>query len=130
MADFATISDLEAGWRPLSASERIRAAGLLAKASRTIRADAPGIDARIAADTLDAALVGDIACDLVRRILTVPTDQQPATQASQSAGPFSASITFANPTGDMYLTKAERRRLGISRQRAGFVDMGPQVPAS
>ncbi len=60
---------------------------------------------------------------MVRRTLGVPLDQQPVSQVQQSAGIFSQSMTLANPQGDMYLTKAERRRLGGSRQVARTVDM-------
>jgi hypothetical protein len=41
-----------------------------------------------------------------------------ATQLSETATQFSASMQFANPTGDMYLTESERRALGIGAGRA------------
>lgn len=44
-------------------------------------------------------------------------------QTSWGAGTFNESKTFANPTGDLYLTKAERRQLKFTKQRAGHVDM-------
>lgn len=125
MADFATVQDVMDGWRLLTPEEYQRAVELVAKASRTIRAEIPTVDARLAAvpPTLDAALVMDVCCDMVRRTLGVPLDQQPVSQVQQSAGIFSQSMTLANPQGDMYLTKAERRRLGGSRQVARTVDM-------
>ena len=42
-------------------------------------------------------------------------------QMSQSANGFSESYSFANPSGDVYLTKAERRMLGIGRMRIGSI---------
>lgn len=124
-APFATVDDLPKGWRPLTLAEKARAEGLLGKASRAIRAELPSVDARILAGRLDPDLVTDVVCDMVRRQLSTPVDREPATQVQQSAGPFSTGITYANPTGEPFLTKAERRRLGISRQKAGSVDMLP-----
>ena len=36
-----------------------------------------------------------------------------ATQLSEGAGQFSASVQLANPYGDLFLTEQERRSLGI-----------------
>lgn len=41
-----------------------------------------------------------------------------ATQLSETAASFTASMQFANPTGDMYLTAQERESLGIGAARA------------
>lgn len=125
---FATPGDVMLGWRDLTDDESARVAPLLAKASRQIRSELPSVDARIIAGKLDPALVADVACDMVRRVLAVPAAQQPASQVQQSAGPFSFGATLANPAGDMYLTKAERKKLGLSAQRAGSVDMLPPLP--
>lgn len=43
-----------------------------------------------------------------------------ATQYSQGTGIYTASVTMGNPYRDVYLTKAERRMLGIGRGRIGF----------
>ncbi len=53
------------GWRLLTPEEYQRAERLVAKASRTIRAEIPTVDARLAAvpPTLDAALVMDVCCE-------------------------------------------------------------------
>lgn len=129
---FAAAADIGEGWRPLTGPESDRARVLTAKASRYLRAEFPEVDARIEAGTLDPELVRDVVCDMVRRVLVVPTDQPAMTQMQQSAGIFSQGVTFANPGADPYLTKADRRRLGMSAQRATTVDMfTPRaVPAS
>ena len=44
-------------------------------------------------------------------------------QSSQTAGPFTESLTYANPAGDLYLTNAERTSLGLKRQRAFSVEL-------
>lgn len=41
-----------------------------------------------------------------------------ATQFSQTAGSYTHSSTLANPYGDLFLTKQERRSLGIGAARA------------
>ena len=63
-----------------------------------------------------------VACAVVSRALSVPDGFQGATQYTQTAGSYSASMTMANPTCDLYLTKADRTRLGIGRRcRVGCV---------
>lgn len=44
-----------------------------------------------------------------------------ATQYSQTTGPYSESVSIGNPYRDVYLTKTERRMLGIGRARIGFI---------
>jgi hypothetical protein len=41
-----------------------------------------------------------------------------ATEMSETADTFSAGWKFANPYGDLFLTQAEKRSLGIGRARA------------
>ncbi|NGM16958.1 hypothetical protein GMI70_02865 [Eggerthellaceae bacterium zg-893] len=47
-----------------------------------------------------------------------------ATQYSAGVVGISESYTLANPYRDMFLTKPERRMLGIGRARAGFAAIG------
>ena len=71
-----------------------------------------------------AADLSDVAISMVRRALPdaggaidVPFG---ASQASETAGAYSQSVTLANPYGDLFITKAERRKLGLGAARAGF----------
>lgn len=124
MADpFATYTDLEDGWRSLSEAEQSRAGVLLARASRMVRARKPGIDTQIAAEKIDADLVGDVVCAMVKRAMQGPVDLDGITQSSQTGGPFSESVTFANPSGDLYFTKTEKVDLGIGGVKAGSIDL-------
>lgn len=125
MAAFATVSDLEARWRPLSPAEETRATVLLGDAAARIRAAVPDVDDRIDDGTLDPDLPLIVSVEMVKRAMLAPVDQAPAGQVQQTAGPFSQSISYTNPTGDLYLTKAERRLLGGGVQRASSVDMTP-----
>lgn len=54
-----------------------------------------------------------VTCAIVARMLNVPAGMEGVSQTSQSADVYSASYTFANPTGDFYLTKSDKERLGI-----------------
>lgn len=125
MAAFATAQDLADRWRPLSPAEETRATVLLGDAAARIRAAVPDVDARIDDGTLDPELPLIVSVEMVRRAMLAPVDQAPAGQVQQTAGPFSQSVSYVNPTGDLYLTRDERRMLGGGRQRASSVDMTP-----
>lgn len=118
---FATTADLALRWRALTADETPRADALLEDASATIRAACPDIDARIA-DGFGTAVPRAVACAMVKRAMQ-GAGFDGVTQQSQTAGPFAQATTFANPLGDLYLTKDERRRLRGRTQRAGSVDL-------
>ncbi|MDO5500957.1 MAG: Gp19/Gp15/Gp42 family protein [Propionibacteriaceae bacterium] len=123
---FADTVTLEAAWRPLSEAETQRATYLLAKASRELRALAPTIDARIEAGSLDPDLVADVVCAMVQRVMESAEVQLPVPGLETwqtSVGPFQDSFKFSSPTGNMYLTKAEKRLLGIGAQVAAMVPM-------
>lgn len=122
---FATPEDLAARWRPLTTEEQAVALVLLEDASARIRVEFPDVDARIAADPqgLDPAVPRMIVCAMVKRAMLAGTDQAVAASIQQTAGPYSQSTTFANPTGDLYLTSGERRMLKGSPQQAFTVSM-------
>lgn len=126
-ATYATVSDLVDRWRPLSPAEEERAGTLLADAAVRIRVECPDVDERLAAvpPGLDPAVPLIVSCEMVKRAMLAPVDQAPMQQMQQTAGPFSQSGTFVNPTGDLYLTRAERRMLGCGGQRATSVSMAP-----
>lgn len=54
-----------------------------------------------------------VTCAVVSRAINVPAGMEGVSQASQGADSYSASFTFANPTGDFYITKSDRQRLGM-----------------
>lgn len=119
---FATTDDLEARWRPLTPAEETTATALLLDASQQILdEDTRGVLADL---TEPSVTLVRITCAMVKRAMASGIDQgPPASQTGWNAGPFGAQTTYANPTGDLYLTKSERRQLGFSRQRAGGTDM-------
>lgn len=118
MAAFAAYTDLEARWRPLSATEQATATTLLEDASVIIRAEAPG------ADDLDSDITKFVACGMVKRAM-IASGTEGVGQDNLTAGPFSQQRSYANPMGNLYLTKQDKRLLGIGGQRAHTIDQGP-----
>lgn len=62
-----------------------------------------------------------VACSVVNRAASVPDAFAGATQYSQTAGAYNASVTFANPTADLWLGKSDLRRLGLAGMRIGSI---------
>ena len=104
---------------------------LLRRASGIIRADCPGVDARMGVTPATtesealAELVADICIDMAARALAPAALPEGVSQMSQAAGTFNTSVTMAEPASRLYLTKAERDRIrGRRVQRAGSAWMG------
>ncbi|MCG7284967.1 phage Gp19/Gp15/Gp42 family protein [Cellulomonas sp. ACRRI] len=127
---FATPEDLTQSWRSLTSDEANRATMLLRFASAMIRVECPGIDAKITtvppatAPELDPDIPRMVACAMVKRAMIVGTEAEGVNAEQQTAGPFAKSLTFSNPMGNLYLTKAEKRLLGCGAQTAFTVPMG------
>jgi hypothetical protein len=132
---FANVSDLEDRWRPLTPEEEDRASVLLDDASADIRLAAPSVDQRIAdfiADptstgALDPIIPMAVACAMVKRVMIGGSDLDGVTSTTVGTGPFSNGTTYANPMGNLYLTKAERQRLGVGTARAYSIDPAPDA---
>lgn len=117
---FANASDLAD--MPISEGVRDRATALLMAASQMILDE----DVHGVLDDLDepTPTIVRITCAVAVRAALAGQDPVPAaTQTSWSAGPFGGSTSYSAPAGDLYLSRAEKRQLGLSRQRAGGVDM-------
>ncbi|WP_119697039.1 Gp19/Gp15/Gp42 family protein [Microbacterium halotolerans] len=107
----------------------------LARASRYVRRECPGIDARIAkyvADPedpagLDPDVAADVVCEMIQSAGASPGGIG-VTSQQMAAGPYQETTQFVNPVGDLYLTKKQKRLLGCGRPRAGNVDLIPDVP--
>lgn len=106
----------------------------LARASRYVRRECPGIDARIALyakdpnapRALDPDVVADVVCEMVMSAAASPAGPG-VSSIQQGAGPYQGSVNFTNPIGDLYLTKKQKRLLGYGTARAGNVDLiGPR----
>ncbi len=63
-----------------------------------------------------------VSCSMVNRVLLSEAEGSVGvSNTSYTMGPFSQSATYANPSGDMYLTATERRMLGISKAIIGTI---------
>ena len=124
MTAFATHADLAARWRSLSTAEQAQATVLLGDASAIVRAEVPTVDAQITAGTLDTDLVKAIVCGMVKRAMIAGDTGEGVSAQQETAGPFAYQQTFSNPMGNVYLTKQDRRLLGVS-SRAFTIDTAP-----
>ena len=127
MAAFATVDDLTVLWRKMTAEEQSRAAALLDLVSDSLRMEADKVgkdlDVMVAASAAFAAVAKSVTVDVVARTLMTSTDQEPVSQMSQTAGPFSASATYLVPGGGLFIKRSELARLGLRRQRMGALDI-------
>lgn len=127
MAAFATVDDLTILWRAMTADEQERAAALLELVSASLRMEATKVgkdlDFMIADNDNLAQVAKSVTVDVVARTLMTSTDQEPMTQLSQTAGPYSASGTFLVPGGGLFIKRSELARLGLRRQRYGAMDI-------
>jgi hypothetical protein len=119
----ATVEDLINRWRPLSQAEQDKAAVILGDASALIRDECPGIDQRIADGEVSALTVTSVVCQVVKSAMQSPVDTPPVASTSQTLGQTGVSFTLVNPAGDLYVTRAQRRRLGYGLAVAETVSM-------
>ena len=108
---FATYEDIEARWRPLTADEQDRATELLDDAavvlSRLVTVDV--------SDMSQADALKLVSCNMVIRSMVAASSSAFGVDELQATmGPFGQTAHFANPNGDMYLTKLDKRLLGVT----------------
>ena len=58
-----------------------------------------------------------VCCMVVNRVLSAPAAMLGATQYSQGAGGYTASVSYGSALGEMYLGKSDLKRLGLDVQR-------------
>ena len=118
---FATVDELEASWKPLTADEEARAEVLLLQASNYLRQIAinngKNVDNLIAEDEsgIYEANVKMVVTSAVQRSIASPIDMMPdASQFSQSASPYSESMSFTgNASSTLYFKDKELKLLGL-----------------
>lgn len=130
MEPFATQADLELSWPSISPSQLEDAPQKLVEASLIIRALRPGIDRAILDGDMDPALPKMVVCGMVKRAMKTPDAGDGIGTTQQTAGPFSQSFTYTNPDGNLYLSKLDKKLLGIGAATAFMVDLmgDPDVP--
>ncbi len=108
---YATVSDLEARWKTLDSAAQSVAETKLDDA-------AVQIDSYGTPKSDDAAKV--VSCNMVMRAMSaMTTDVLGVTQASMTAGSYQQQWTYANPGGEMYITKQEMKMLGFGGGKVG-----------
>lgn len=126
-ATFATVDDVTALWRAMTAEEQARAAVLLDVVSASLRYEADKVgrdlDLMVARDANLALVAKSVTVDVVARTLMTSTDQEPVTSLSQTAGPYGVTASFLVPGGGLLIKRSELARLGLRRQRYGVMDI-------
>lgn len=108
---FATAGELRSRWPDMPLGSDPHAEVLIEDASQFI------LDVCPTAVDVSAATRRRIVCAVVRRSMEAALPPG-MSQSSETVGPFSHSFTASNPSGDFYLTKAEKLALGEGRQTA------------
>lgn len=117
---FATVDEYLAKYPACAYTEAVVAA-ILEDATDAIEGElGPGFDYEAAGEAY-AAKLSRVCCSVAHRALPDGGDAQEevfvpsgATQATQTAGSYSFSASFSGGYGEVYLTKADRVKLGIS----------------
>ena len=121
MTIFANVEDLQQRIkRTLTPAERFHAESLLEDAQVEVEALYPLPDEPT---EQDLAVRKVVVCRMVKRAVQVSDDMVGVSGWQQGAGPYQQSYNFANPTGDMYLSKTDRRLLTGIRGRVGSIDL-------
>lgn len=113
---YATLEDIEARRGVLDPDEREKAAALLDDAAVIL--DALVI---INGSEEQETLLNLVSCNMVIRALSTTPDAYGVSSLSTTAGVYSESLQYSNPSGDMYLTKLEKRLLGITTSYIGYI---------
>ena len=124
---FATVTDVEDLFRPLSEDEKRRADKLIVVVSDSLRLEADKVgrdlDEMIKKKPYLLSVAKSVVVDVVARTLMTSTNQEPMTQMSQSALGYSTSGTFLVPGGGLFIKKSELSRLGLRRQRGRVIEL-------
>lgn len=123
---YATLDDLQKRWRTLNPSESERATMLLDDAAVLIQAEFRRNQKEIdPEDEMLSSALKIVSCSMVKRMMSTPAAVDGVSQMGETAGPFNQQFTFANPSGDMYLTTREYGMLGITQRRSDIAQIGP-----
>ena len=114
---YAEVYDIEVRLgRTFTADEAVNVQALLDGASAVLNKLV-----KVTNDTEQYALLKFVCTNMVCRTVDSGVDVLGASQASVTAGPYTQSYSFSTPSGDMYLTKLEKRLLGITSGYIGTI---------
>lgn len=123
MTAFATMHDVEAAWRPLTAAQLLIIDSRLDYVSAIIRARVIGVDARIAAGTLDSELVKHVTVDVVLRNL-----KNPEGKSQEQIEDYRYVRDKTTSSGQLFLTDQEVDLLSRRPHRAFSIVPGQAQP--
>lgn len=115
--NYATIEDYELRYGTLSGDDKKKVEILLSDSTAIILANG---GKKEPTDNKQAYVA--VSCAMVHRVVISPSwGSLGVTQHSQTAGSFTESYSFGNPNGDLYLTKSEKRTLGLTSMKIGTI---------
>ena len=129
MENLASVNDVNSLWKHLSNAEREQVEALLPIVSDSLRQEAKRVgkdlDEMIAKGEILPNVVKSVVVDVISRYLDQLSSDNASTlsQESQSALGYSWSGTYVNTGGGMSILKKDLKRLGLTRQRFGMVDL-------
>ena len=129
MANLANVNDVNSLWKPLSHAEQEQVEALLPVVSDSLRQEAKRVgkdlDEMIAKGEILPNVVKSVVVDVISRYLDQLSSDNASTlsQESQYALGYSWSGTYVNTGGGMSILKKDLKRLGLTRQRFGMVDL-------
>lgn len=125
MADLqplATVDDYTARYGAVDTGTAARLPDMILDATALIMAEVPAYAA--GTDPVLDRNAQAVCCSIVHRALVSGIGYEGISQASQTAGSYNASVTFANPDGALYLSGSDRARLGIDAGVVTTAQMG------
>lgn len=127
--NLASVNDVNTIWKPLSNAEQEQVEALLPIVSDSLRQEAKRVgkdlDEMIEKGEILPNVVKSAVVDVISRYLDQLSSDNASTlsQESQSALGYSWSGTYVNTGGGMSILKKDLKRLGLTRQRFGMVDL-------
>lgn len=127
--NLASVNDVNTIWKPLSHAEQEQVEALLPVVSDSLRQEAKRVgkdlDEMIEKGEILPNVVKSVVVDVISRYLDQLSSDNASTlsQESQSALGYSWSGTYVNTGGGMSILKKDLKRLGLTRQRFGMVDL-------
>lgn len=130
-ANYATVSDIIAIGKNLTAEEQTSAEILIQTASSKIRIIARkygiDIDKNISdtttGDDLSVAVKNVVVQSVIRAIDSLSSTSSAVSQNSETNGAYNISMTYLNAGQSLYFLNNELKDLGIIRQRYGAIDL-------
>ena len=122
--EFATLADYELRYGAVADGDGDKVSALLSDASDMLLAayESRWGEYRQGEHAAFDRAACAVACSIVSRAANVPLGLAGASQYSQTAGSYNASVTFANPTAELWVGKADLKRLGLAGCRIGSID--------